>query len=238
MISVSGKAIILHSGFMGHSKRIKYFIVHHLGISYREADDLFNEQLVLVDGEPAPPELELNKNSEIRVGEKVLRQKPDFKYFLFYKPVGIESTLNPGIENNLLNFIPDDLDLHPAGRLDKYSEGLMLLTNDGYLTQHIIQDGVEKEYEVEVDSVIGSEFKNKMEGGVEILKTITKPCKVTISGERSFQIILQQGLNRQIRRMCARCGCEVVRLKRTRIGKYKLENLQPGEFVEVKKLVS
>jgi 23S rRNA pseudouridine2604 synthase len=222
---------------MSHSKKIKYFLVHNLKISYDHAEQLLSEGKVEVAGKVVTANILIDENSEIRCEDKILRPEKVLKYFLFYKPRGIECTRNPDIADNLLPFLPPEEYLFPVGRLDKQSEGLLLLTNDGKLTGHIIHTGVEKEYEVDVDKNIAEDFAEQMENGVRILNRITKPCNVKLTGENSFTIILTQGLNRQIRRMCYKCGCEVTRLKRIRIGKFELGHLSVGEIIETENVM-
>ena len=153
-------------------------------------------------------------------------------YIAYYKPVGVESTLNKNIENNLADAIPISTRLFPLGRLDKASEGLMLLTNDGKIYNRVTnsKSEKEKEYEVSVQSLIMAEFIEKMSSGIEIMGQITKPCPVKQVDDYTFNIILTQGLNRQIRRMCYKLDYEVLSLKRVRIMNIGIQNLNPGEF--------
>jgi 23S rRNA pseudouridine2604 synthase len=213
---------------LSFSKKLKYFLVHELNISYKKAHELIEEKMVEVDGIVFTENLIIEKNAEVKVEGKIVRQRKKFNYFLFHKPRGIECTLNPKIENNLLEFIPEGMNLYPAGRLDKASEGLLFLTDDGDLAWKIMHTGIEKEYLVEVDEEIDEVFCNVMSNGVFILVQMTKPCKVFQTGKKSFRIILNQGLNRQIRRMSYKCGREVQSLQRIRIGKYELGNLEVG----------
>ena len=220
---------------MSFSKKIKYFLVHQLKISYDEAQRLIESGEVQIDGVVARTNCFLEKNAEIKVNGNLVQERIKFTYYLLYKPRGIECTHNPEIPDNILKFMPNGLHLFSAGRLDKESEGLLFLTNDGDAAWQIMHTGIEKEYIVEVEETIDEAFCEKMRKGVEILGQMTKPCKVFQVGEKSFRIILTQGMNRQIRRMCYKCGREVQFLKRIRIGNYLLGELNSGEgkFVEL-----
>jgi 23S rRNA pseudouridine2604 synthase len=164
-------------------------------------------------------------NEIIQIGKKLI-------YVALYKPRGIECTLNEKIDQNLSTIINFQEKLFPVGRLDKESEGLLILTNDGYYFNKTINPAseVEKEYIVTVNEPITNEFILEMSKGVEILGQITLPCIMEILDEFTFKIILVQGLNRQIRRMCFKLNYMVISLKRVRIGKVHLENLQAGEY--------
>ena len=215
---------------MSFSKTLSYFLVHQLKTSYREVNSWIETGLVEVDGIVVNNNIIISETCEIKVKGVLIRERKQFHYFLFHKPRGVESTLNREIKNTLCDFIPQELKLHPAGRLDKYSEGLMILTDDGSLTWNLLHTGLEKEYLVTVDKPIDETFRAKMENGIEILGQVTKPCKVFIEDEKTFRIILTQGLNRQIRRMCFKCNVEVQVLKRIQIDHYLLKNLAPGEL--------
>lgn len=221
---------------MSAAKKIKYLLVHTLRISHAEAQRLLDERQVTMAGRTVTWNAEVDEHAEVRCGEKILQEKTVLRYFLFNKPRGTECTLNPQLKDNLLPFIPAGSKLSPIGRLDKQSEGLMIFTNDGRLSQRILHGGIEKEYEVGVNKMIGEEFVRTMESGVKILGgRLTKPCKVKALSENSFRITLTQGLNRQIRRMCHKLGYEVVSLRRIRIDECLLGELKAGESVEVSK---
>lgn len=162
-------------------------------------------------------------------------QLPEKKVIAFYKPQGLVcSTKGQGAET-VLEYLHYPLSLYYVGRLDKDSEGLLLLTNDGELANAISKaaNGHEKEYEVRTDRPITPEFIHQMEEGVPILDTITRRCKITKTGAKSFRIILTQGLNRQIRRMCEFCGYRVRSLKRIRVMNIDLRGLKQGEYREL-----
>ncbi|MEL6925247.1 MAG: pseudouridine synthase, partial [Bacteroidota bacterium] len=153
-------------------------------------------------------------------------------YIAFNKPIGIVCTTDPKEKKNIVRFINHKERLFPIGRLDKPSQGLIFLTNDGDIVNKILRAGNqhEKEYIVTVDRPVTEKFVRQMSNGVPVLDTITKKCKVEKIGSHSFKIILTQGLNRQIRRMCSHLGYEVTKLKRTRIMNVTLGKLKIGEW--------
>ena len=153
-------------------------------------------------------------------------------YIALNKPVGITSTTERHIEGNVVDFVNHPLRIFHIGRLDKDSDGLLLLTNDGDVVNEILREehGHEKEYIVTVDRPITGHSFDEMESGVDILGTTTKPCKVKQLGPRKFNITLTQGLNRQIRRMCSTLGYSVRKLQRTRIMNIHLGNLPNGKW--------
>jgi 23S rRNA pseudouridine2604 synthase len=165
-------------------------------------------------------------------GEKIKVKVQNNIYIAFNKPVGITSTTDLKDKSNIISFINHPKRIFPIGRLDKDSEGLILLTNDGDIVNKILRAGNEheKEYIVSVDKPISEDFIIKMSGGLTILGERTKPCKVYQMGSRKFKIILTQGLNRQIRRMCEVLGYHVTALKRTRIMNIHLDNLPIGKW--------
>ena len=157
-------------------------------------------------------------------GEKV--------YILLNKPIGVVCTADPREPMNVVDYLNYPIRIFPVGRLDKDSEGLLLLTSDGEIVNRLLRaaGGHEKEYEVAIDRPVTPEFIQKMSSGVPILDTVTLPCRVRRTGERSFNIILVQGLNRQIRRMCEALGCNVRSLRRIRIMNLRLGALKPGQW--------
>jgi len=171
---------------------------------------------VTVDGKPLSGE-----------GEKV--------YLLLNKPRGIVCTADPREPMNVVDYLAYPRRIFPVGRLDKDSEGLLLLTSDGGIVNRILRaaGGHEKEYEVQIDRPVTPEFVQRMSQGVPILDTVTLPCRVRRTGERSFNIVLVQGLNRQIRRMCEALGANVTHLRRIRIMNLRLGKLQPGQWREL-----
>jgi len=153
-------------------------------------------------------------------------------YIALNKPVGIVCTCDPNEPNNVVSFIDHDRRIYPIGRLDKDSEGLLLLTSDGNIVNRILRAAGrhEKEYQVTVDRPVTPEFIREMESGVKILDTTTLPCQLKKTGERAFTIVLTQGLNRQIRRMCEALGYRVKTLRRVRIMNIRLGILKPGQW--------
>lgn len=211
--------------------------------SRREADRLITAGRVLVDGKPAV------MGQKIAEGQKVVCDgrsvgtemsgasagsgRPPRILLAVNKPKGIVCTTSEKDRaENIVQFLRYPERIYPVGRLDKDSEGLLLMTNRGDLVNRIMRAGNyhEKEYQVRVDRPVTPEFLERMAAGVEILDTVTRPCKVEQTGEDSFQIVLTQGLNRQIRRMCEALGYRVIHLKRTRIMNIRLGNLKTGAF--------
>ena len=201
--------------------------------SRREADTVIASGKVTIDGVAA------EMGSRVMPGQKVCYQGKEIKkmekqvLIAFYKPVGIVCTTDTKREkDNVIDFIKYPERIYPIGRLDKDSEGLLLLTNDGDIVNKILRAGNhhEKEYLVTVNKPVTAEFLKGMAGGVPILDTVTKPCVITQTGKCSFKIILTQGLNRQIRRMCEYFGYRVLTLKRVRIMHIQLGHLLPGSY--------
>jgi len=163
---------------------------------------------------------------------KEVKKEQQLVYIALNKPVGITSTTERHIKGNVVDFVNHPLRIFHIGRLDKESEGLLLLTNDGDIVNKILraENHHEKEYIVQVDKPITEQFINKMSAGVDILDTTTLPCYVEKISDKVFKIILEQGLNRQIRRMCSALGYSVKRLQRIRIMNIKLGNLKVGQW--------
>ena len=202
--------------------------------SRRRADDLIEQGRVKVNGKLAIMGEKIGGWEEIRVNNKVVK-KPEKKknvYLAFNKPVGIVCTTDTRREkNNIIDFINYPTRIFPIGRLDKPSEGLIFLTNDGDIVNKILRanNQHEKEYVVEVNKPITKDFIKQMGNGVPILEAITNKCYVKQTGKKTFKIILTQGLNRQIRRMCEYFDYRVISLKRIRIMNIKLD-LKVGEY--------
>jgi 23S rRNA pseudouridine2604 synthase len=223
---------------MGFSKKLKYFLVHNLGFTNAAANQALIQKEIQINGKLVQGNVQIEPEDEIWWKGECIKKAQDFKYFNFYKPRGVESTLNPSVPDNLLRFLPDT-DYFPIGRLDKESEGLMIFTNNGSLYDRILrhEHQIQKEYEVEVNKEIDKVFLDQMECGVQIMGRLTLPCKTVSLSMYSFKIVLVQGLNRQIRRMCYKLGYEVHTLKRIRIANVDVDNLQPGESIEIEKPV-
>lgn len=202
--------------------------------SRRGADRLIEEGRVSVNGTLAFLGSVVKNSDEVRLDGELVSKKTDKILIAFNKPRGIVcTTADPKSKDvNIIEYINYPERIFPVGRLDKDSEGLILLSNDGDLSNKIMKarNFHEKEYEVEVDKPFDDEFLNKMSEGVPILDTVTRKCTLKRAGKTSFNIILTQGLNRQIRRMCEYFGYKVVRLKRIRIMNIKLGNLKSGTY--------
>ncbi len=206
--------------------------------SRREADKLIESGKVFVNGQVADMGVKVTQEDEVRVGKKVLGGKPKSVVLAFYKPVGVTCTEKDKYAEKIINdYIDYPVRVTYAGRLDKDSEGLLLLTNDGDLINALMRgaNGHEKEYIVKVDHEITDSFLEDMRKGVYLkeLETKTRPCVVEKIGKYTFRIILTQGLNRQIRRMCKTLGYEVTQLKRIRVMNVLLGKLEPGKYREV-----
>ena len=221
---------------MSFRQKLQYHLVKKLGISNKDASNLILSSQVKVNQIIVNDNIQIKPLDEIEILNQI-NQINDKKYFIILnKPVGIESTLNPDIENNLLTFLPQIKGLFHIGRLDKESEGLMLFSNEGKIHDKILRNKnqeVLKKYLVKVDSEIDEDFIIKMESGIEILGTKTLHCKLQKLDSNSFNIWLNQGLNRQIRRMCYKLEKEVTKLKRLEIGEIKLGDLEPGKSREL-----
>ncbi|MAD74447.1 MAG: 23S rRNA pseudouridine(2604) synthase RluF [Rheinheimera sp.] len=200
--------------------------------SRRQADKYIEQGVVTVNGEVAPVGLKVVDGDDVKIAGKALQQKPDRIYLAYHKPVGITCTTERHIKGNIIDAIGYPQRIFPIGRLDKPSEGLIFLTNDGDIVNKVLRAGNahEKEYSVTVNKPITANFISKMASGVPILGTTTQPCTVTQVSKNTFKIILTQGLNRQIRRMAEYLGYEVIKLKRTRIMHIRLAELRPGQW--------
>ncbi|MEP6615921.1 MAG: pseudouridine synthase [Ginsengibacter sp.] len=200
--------------------------------SRRAADGLIAEGRVLVNGKIPRSGNRVSSEDEILVDGKKLKEKDKPVYLAFNKPVGITCTTDLKDRSSIIHFIKFDKRIFPIGRLDKPSEGLIFLTNDGDIVNKILRAGNkhEKEYIVTVDKPVSDGFIQRMGAGLNISGAITQKCFVKRESKFVFRIILTQGLNRQIRRMCAVVGYDVVRLVRTRIMNITLGDLKPGKW--------
>lgn len=227
--------------------RINKFLSETGFCSRREADKLLEEGRITINGVVPEMGTKVSPDDEVRVDGKLVREKTEKPVYLaFYKPVGIECTTNPEVRNNIVDYINYPKRIFPIGRLDKASEGLIFMTNDGDIVNKILRarNNHEKEYIVTVNKPITDRFIQRMGGGIPILDTVTKKCKVEQISKYVFRIILTQGLNRQIRRMCEYLGYEVTALKRIRIinisldvpiGRYR--ELTDAEITELNTLI-
>jgi 23S rRNA pseudouridine2604 synthase len=212
--------------------RINKYISETGMVSRREADKLVAANRVTINGSIAELGSVVTPEDDVRINGNPIGAKKQHVYIALHKPVGITSTTERHIKGNIIDFVNHPERIFPIGRLDKDSEGLILLTNNGDIVNAILraENNHEKEYIVTVDGVITPAFLKAMSSGVKILDTITKPCKITAVGEHVFRIILTQGLNRQIRRMCSALGFKVTRLQRIRIMNIKLDGLKRGAW--------
>ena len=230
-----------------NTTRINKFLSETGYCSRREADRLIEQGRVTINGKIPEMGTKVAPGDEVRVNGELVQQKNEKPIYLaFYKPVGIECTTNLGVRDNIVDYINYPERIFPIGRLDKASEGLIFMTNDGDIVNKILRarNNHEKEYIVTVNKPITDRFIDRMANGIPILETITKKCKVEQISKYVFRIILTQGLNRQIRRMCEYLDYEVTALKRTRIinisldvqeGKYR--NLSDAEITELNRLI-
>lgn len=232
---------------MEELKRLNKFISETGYCSRREADKLIEEGRVTINGIIPEMGTKVSTADEVRIDGRLITEKTGKHIYLaFNKPVGIECTTNPDVKSNIVEYINYPKRIFPIGRLDKASEGLIFMTDDGDIVNKILRarNNHEKEYIVTVNKPITDRFIQKMGNGVPILDTITRKCDVEQISKYIFRIILTQGLNRQIRRMCEYLGYEVTALKRIRIinisldipvGRYR--ELTPAEIKELNSLI-
>ncbi|SDF09548.1 ribosomal large subunit pseudouridine synthase F [Pricia antarctica] len=217
--------------------------------SRRAADKLIEQGRVTINGQVPEMGTKISDGDTVRVDGKLITESQEKPVYLaFNKPIGIVCTTDTRVEqDNIIDFINYPKRIFPIGRLDKPSEGLIFLTDDGDIVNKILRsrNGHDKEYLVMVDRPITEEFLEKMRNGVPILDTLTKKCEVTQIGNREFKIILTQGLNRQIRRMCEHLDYRVKHLKRIRIMNVKLDvpvgkwrDLTEAELLEINRLTA
>ena len=203
--------------------------------SRREADKLIESGKVTVDGKRAETGMKVTESQVVCVGKKQIKPKNDMVLIAVNKPVGIVCTEEKREKNNIISFLKYPTRITYIGRLDKDSEGLLLMTNNGDIINKMMRAGNhhEKEYIVTVNKPVTEDFLEKMANGVPILDTVTRKCRVEQVGKFKFRIVLTQGLNRQIRRMCEYLGYKVTRLVRVRVMNIELGNLRPGEYRDV-----
>jgi 23S rRNA pseudouridine2604 synthase len=237
----------LYLCLMEELKRLNKYISETGFCSRREADRLIEEGRVALNGKQAEMGTKVSPADEVRIDGKLVgarKEKP--VYLAFHKPVGIECTTNQNVRDNIVDYINYPVRIFPIGRLDKASEGLIFMTNDGDIVNKILRarNNHEKEYIVTVDKPITERFILRMGSGIPILDTVTRKCKVEQVSKYVFRIVLTQGLNRQIRRMCEYLGYEVTALKRIRIinisldvpvGRYR--DLTDAEIKELNTLI-
>lgn len=218
--------------------RLNKFISSTGLYSRRKADELIKDKRVSVNGETGIIGQDVNENDKVYVDGKPLEINENNVYIILNKPRGITCTTERHIEGNIIDFVNHTERIFPVGRLDKDSEGLIILTNDGDIVNKILREGNDKkkEYIVTVNKSITSNFLRSMSEGVKIYNpvrneyTVTQKCEVSKINDRTFKIILSQGLNRQIRRMCTALEYKVINLKRVKIMDLTLEGLNTGEW--------
>ena len=212
--------------------RLNKFLAESGVCSRREADGWIEAGRVTVNGARAVLGLQVTAEDEVRVDGRAIGGRPERVYLALNKPVGIECTTDRDVPGNIVDFVAYPERIFPVGRLDKDSEGLILLTNDGDIVNRILraEHEHEKEYLVSVDRPLTRAFLDGMASGVPILDTVTNPCRLTQIGRNTFRIVLTQGLNRQIRRMCEHFGYTVRRLQRVRIMNVQLGSLPVGHW--------
>lgn len=218
--------------------RLNKFISSTGLYSRRKADELIKDKRVSVNGETGIIGQDVNENDKVYVDGKPLEINENNVYIILNKPRGITCTTERHIEGNIIDFVNHTERIFPVGRLDKNSEGLIILTNDGDIVNKILREGNDKkkEYIVTVNKSITSNFIRSMSEGVKIYNpvkneyTVTQKCEVSKINDRTFKIILSQGLNRQIRRMCTALEYKVINLKRVKIMDLTLEGLNTGEW--------
>ena len=216
--------------------RINKYLSESGYCSRREADRLIEQKRIKINGELAVVGSKVTDQDKITVDDKPIKKQDEFVYLAFNKPVGITSTTDQTIKDNIVDYINYHKRIFHIGRLDKDSEGLILMTNDGDIVNQILraENNHEKEYIVVVNKRITQDFLTNMSKGVPILDTMTKPCYIKQTGEKIFKIILTEGLNRQIRRMCDYFGYQVTSLKRIRIMHIHLD-VPTGKYRELTK---
>jgi len=218
--------------------RLNKFISETGLCSRREADELIRQQRVTLDGEIAATGAKWLEGMAVCVDGNVIKQKPQAKhkrkhiYIALNKPIGITCTTDTSVRGNIVDFVDHPERIFPIGRLDKNSEGLILLTSNGDIVNQVLraENKHEKEYLVGVNKPVNDVFLRTMARGVRIHNQVTLPCRVSRLAKYGFRIVLTQGLNRQIRLMCEALGYNVVQLRRTRIVNVKLGTLKPGAW--------
>lgn len=212
--------------------RINKFISETGICSRREADKWIEARRVTINGIIAELGSTAEPGDDVRIDGRPIGSKKLPVYIALNKPVGITCTTERHVKGNIVDFVNHPERIFPIGRLDKDSQGLILLTNDGDIVNRILraENNHEKEYIVTVNKPITDSFIKGMSSGVRILNTKTKPCKITRISDRVFRIVLTQGLNRQIRRMCQVFGYHVMKLQRIRIMNIKLDGLKIGQW--------
>lgn len=212
--------------------RINKYISDSGYCSRREADKLVEQGSVTINGKRATIGSQVTEGQEVKVYGETIHCNIQSIFIAYNKPVGVVSTTDSADRDNIIDAIGFDERIFPIGRLDKDSQGLIILTNDGDIVNKMLRvnNNHDKEYAVTVDKLITEDFINKMQKGVPILGVVTRKCEIERAGTHSFKIVLRQGLNRQIRRMCEYFGYNVTKLERIRVMHIKLGNIKPGQW--------
>lgn len=212
--------------------RINKYISETGIASRRKVDQWIAERRITINGAVAELGSQVQEGDDVRVDGRPIKSKPKHVYIALNKPVGVTSTTEPHIKGNIVAYVNHPQRIFPIGRLDKDSEGLILLTNDGDIVNKVLraENKHEKEYIVTVDQPVTPTFLQQMASGVRILGTTTLPCKTERISEYTFRIVLMQGLNRQIRRMCSTLGYNVRKLQRIRIMNIRLDGIKYGAW--------
>ena len=220
------------SGTDNEGIRLNKYIASSGLCSRREADTLIENGKVTINGEVAVQGTKVNEGDVVIVNGRKIMPDDDMVYIAFNKPLGVTCTTDKRDPSNIIDFIGFNDRIFPVGRLDKNSSGLILLTNDGSIVNKLLraENGHEKEYLVTVNRPYDKNFIKQMESGVPVLGQLTLPCKLKPAGDKTFKIILHQGLNRQIRRMCEYLGYKVTKLKRIRFMNIYLGDLETGKW--------
>ena len=220
------------SGTDNEGIRLNKYIASSGLCSRREADSLIENGKVTINGIVAVQGTKVNEGDVVLVGGQKITPDDSMVYIAFNKPLGVTCTTDKRDPSNIIDFIGFDERIFPVGRLDKNSSGLILLTNDGSIVNKLLraENGHEKEYLVTINRPYDKNFIKQMESGVPVLGQLTLPCKIKPAGDKTFKIILHQGLNRQIRRMCEYLGYKVTKLKRIRFMNIYLGDLETGKW--------
>lgn len=197
--------------------KLQYKLVRLLRISNKEVKQLISNGNVRVNEITPLEDCIVTDTDDIYVNDQLIRKGKIYTYYKYHKPRGVECSMHPEIENSLQQVLQLPEHFYHIGRLDKDSEGLLLLSDDGSLGKKLLgkESGIEKVYEVETDKIITEDFLSFLSGGVEIMHKKTAPCEAIMVSDHCFEITLTEGMNRQIRRMCHKAGYKVLRLKRT-----------------------
>lgn len=224
------------SGSEQEAVRINKYIASSGLCSRRQADTLISEGKVTINGTVAESGAKVLPGDVVYVDGKAIVPQDSKIYIALNKPLGITCTTDKRDPSNIIDFLGMDMRIFPIGRLDKNSSGLILLTNNGDIVNKLLraENNHDKEYKVTLDKPYNEDFVRRMERGIPILGTLTLPCTVIPENKRTFRIILHQGLNRQIRRMCEYLGFRVVKLKRIRFMNIELGGLESGKWRIIK----